>query len=160
MRPTASTRHYSSRFELWSTYLGQWLRFRQWLYNKHAVPARYDPHSFEWVMAKDNPVPTLSEDAPINKSKALRQELTKKALLTLSQMRLVSGPAGPETVVSGDPARSTAGGRRHAEANSPKVPPKPILAGTGPVPFSVSRPGTGEEVRHDQPVDRPEHPER
>jgi len=72
--------------ELWSLYLGRWLKFRQWLYTKHKVPARYELHAFEWVMAKDTPVPELSNDAPINVSRALRHEITIKALKTIGAM--------------------------------------------------------------------------
>lgn len=71
---------------LWSAYLGRWLRFRRWLYQKHAVPARYELHAYEWIPARGQPpVPEVPE-APINRSTGLRREIAVKALQTISTM--------------------------------------------------------------------------
>jgi hypothetical protein len=35
--------------DLWTEYLGRWLRFRQWLYEAHRVPPDFELHSQVWL---------------------------------------------------------------------------------------------------------------
>jgi hypothetical protein len=35
--------------DLWGEYLGRWLKFRQWLYNVHRVPASFELHAQAWL---------------------------------------------------------------------------------------------------------------
>ena len=72
---------------LWPVYLARWLRFRQWLYQQHAVPARYELHAYQWIPAKGpRPVPDTPQ-ALINTSTGLRRDITVKALKTIAGMQ-------------------------------------------------------------------------
>jgi hypothetical protein len=38
-------------FDLWAEYLRRWLAFRRWLYQEHAIPARFELHAQVWLSA-------------------------------------------------------------------------------------------------------------
>ncbi len=76
---------------LWTSYLGNWLKFRQWLYRQHGVPARFELHAYSWLNAKENgddrPLPVPNHvDAPVNSSKSLRREIAMTALRSIRSM--------------------------------------------------------------------------
>ncbi|MBN9618339.1 MAG: hypothetical protein J0H43_01165, partial [Actinobacteria bacterium] len=77
---------------LWTTYLGQWLKFRRWLYTQHGVPARFELHAYTWLNVKESGAPDRPLPAPdnptaaINTSKSLRREITVKALKAIRSM--------------------------------------------------------------------------
>lgn len=82
---------------LWNVYLGQWLKFRRWLYTQHQVPARFELHAYQWIAVK-GPYPVESDpDAVINTSVGLRRATAFKALQTIGSMRDLAVVTGVPT---------------------------------------------------------------
>lgn len=71
---------------LWPTYLGRWLSFRRWMYQKHGVPSRYELHAYEWIPVKGQPPVPGDPTALINRSTGLRRETAVKAVKTIGAM--------------------------------------------------------------------------
>lgn len=69
----------------WTESLRRWLKFRRWMHKQHQVSARYELHAYQWIPAKDVPVPG-DPTAPVNTTKGIRQQVAENGLKTISKL--------------------------------------------------------------------------